>query len=92
VRQANPENLLERRKSTRRRILKSARILFQGRQSALDCSVKSFSESGATLNVPSPIGIPDQFELEVNGLPRHSCRVIWRKPTQIGVAFLDRRI
>jgi hypothetical protein len=41
----------------------------------------------ARLKVVSPIGIPDNFDLAYEGAPVRHCRVVWRKPDQIGVAF-----
>ena len=52
----------ERRKETRRRVLKGAQIAFKGRGAVIDCMVRDLSDGGACLKVASPIGIPDTFE------------------------------
>jgi hypothetical protein len=54
----------------------------------IDCLVRNVSESGALLQVVSPLGIPSSFDLSIDGerTPR-PCRVMWRKERQIGVAF-----
>ena len=85
----------------RQRVLKAGNIEFGG--GAIDCSVRNLSATGAALDVPSPIGIPDNFDLVVSsdGL-RFACRVVWRKAERIGVrsisgcctqtsCFVDRR-
>lgn len=78
----------EHRTAQRRRTLKAGTISFGG--GAIDCTVRNFSESGAALDVISPVGIPERFtlliEADQNQLP---CRVVWRKEKRIGVRFED---
>ena len=71
----------------RRRALKRARITFKDRWSTIDCVVRDLSDRGGCLNVESPIGIPDIFDLVLDNAPARGCRVTWRKATQIGVEF-----
>lgn len=76
----------EHRTTPRRRLLKTGRISFGG--GAIDCTVRNFSETGAALDVSSPVGIPDRFTLVIEADQRHlPCRVIWRKEKRIGVHF-----
>jgi PilZ domain len=76
----------EKRKTPRRRVLKGGRIEFGG--GAIECTVRNFSEAGAALDVPSLVGIPEQFSLAIpTGNIRRLCVVIWRKEKRIGVAF-----
>jgi hypothetical protein len=77
----------ERRNDGRRRALKSARIAFKGHGVTIDCTVRNLSDRGACLNVESPIGIPDTFDLVLDHESVRDCRVTWRKATQIGVEF-----
>ena len=77
----------ERRNVARRRILKGARIVFKGHEALIDCTVRNLSDRGACLNVESPFGIPDSFDLVLEHARAHSCHVTWRKATQIGVEF-----
>ena len=53
------------------------------------CVLSDISESGARLDVEDSRKIPDRFPLFLTnkGAPRRNCRVIWRKPTAIGVDF-----
>jgi hypothetical protein len=46
----------EHRAAQRRRILKAASISFGG--GAIDCTIRNLSETGASLDVISPVGIP----------------------------------
>ena len=74
----------EHRAEPRHKVFKSATISFGG--GAITCTLRNLSDSGASLEVTSPIGIPDTFILEMEGGSRH-CRVIWRKEKRIGVRF-----
>ena len=82
----NPKQEL-RNETRRRRALKRARITFKGRWATIDCTVRNLSNRGACLNVESSIGIPNSFDLVLDHAPVRSCRVTWRKATQIGVEF-----
>jgi len=77
----------EHRIAARHRVLKSGTIEFGG--GAIDCTVRNLSETGAALDVTSPVGIPAEFTLVTDGHHLH-CRVIWRKEKRIGVTF-DRK-
>jgi hypothetical protein len=77
----------ERRQEPRRRTLKTARIVFNNRFSAVDCAVRNLSERGAMLLVAGPHGIPNAFLLELGDGITHDCRVIWRDEKRVGVEF-----
>jgi hypothetical protein len=47
--------------------------------------VRNLSATAAALNLPSPFGIPDKFDLVVsNDAFRLICRVVWRKAERMG--------
>jgi hypothetical protein len=70
----------------RRRILKAGLIQFGG--DALDCTVRNLSETGAALEVLSPLYIPDRFTLLIQTEQlKRACHIVWRKERRIGVAF-----
>jgi hypothetical protein len=78
----------EHRRDPRRRLLKSGKISFGG--GAIDCTVQNISETGAALDVISPVGIPDHFTLVIGTDNINTpCRVVWRKPSRIGVHFVS---
>jgi hypothetical protein len=80
----------ERRASSRQRRLHGGKIVFNNNTSSIDCVVRDLSPTGARLEVASPIGIPDWFDLRINrnGVCYPS-KVVWRSANQIGVMFLD---
>jgi hypothetical protein len=68
----------ERREKARHRVLKAGTIEFGG--GAIDCTVRNLSDTGAALDVTSPLGIPDRFTLFVQADGKHlACTVVWRK-------------
>ena len=76
----------EHRAAPRQRRLKAGTISFGG--GAIDCTVRNLSDTGAALDVISPIGIPERFTLVVEADQSHlPCRVVWRKVKRIGVRF-----
>ena len=79
----NPEN----RHAARRRTLKGGRIVFNGGRSTIDCTVRNLASRGAKLQVTSVVGIPDTFDLLLEGHAREPCRVVWRSLKELGVEF-----
>ena len=76
----------ERRDKARHRVLKAGTIAFGG--GAIDCTVRNFSDTGAALDVTSPVGIPEHFTLSIKADGAHlACTVVWRKEKRIGVRF-----
>ena len=73
-------------RAARRRLLKAGSIAFNG--GGIDCTVRNISETGAALDVASPVGIPRHFILASDNV-RRVCTVVWRKAKRIGVKFND---
>ena len=57
------------------------------------CVLADISDTGARIDVEDAKILPDRFMLLLSGTgsARRSCRVIWRSPHQVGVAF-ERRL
>jgi len=72
--------------ASRRRVLKAGSIEFGG--GVFECTIRNVSDSGAALEVMTPLYIPDRFTLinETDNSKR-PCRVVWRKQKRIGVTF-----
>jgi hypothetical protein len=80
----------ERRKVRRSRTLKAAKIVFNEKSSVIDCMARNLSAHGARLQMTSVIGIPEHFNLLIDGTARPA-KVIWRASNEIGVVFLEGR-
>lgn len=86
----------DKRKTRRHRLRRDAWIVLEAGQRN-ECVITNISDHGAHINVADSDALPDQFLmlLDENGATRRRCRVIWRKPREIGVKFdswLDERI
>jgi hypothetical protein len=82
---------MERRKdAVRRRTLKGAKIIFNNKQSTIECVARNMTASGARLEMGHTGEVPDSFTLVSNdGTFRHECVVKWRKADALGVEFTD---
>lgn len=77
-----------KRGSPRQRVLKSGKIVFAGGSFSVDCTIRNISESGARLQVPLTVSIPDKFTLvDMHAKARREALVVWRKNDLIGVRF-----
>ena len=77
----------EKRRSVRHRVFQPAKIAF-GRAGIVDATLRNISDHGALLQVASPLGIPESFNLLLDrDRTRKPCHVVWRKEKQIGVEF-----
>ena len=76
----------EHRIAPRRRMFKAGTIEFGG--GGIDCTVKNLSDTGAALEVLSPLYVPDRFTLSVpTDQFKRRCHIVWRKERRIGIAF-----
>jgi len=75
----------EHRIAQRRRILKPGTIVFIG---GIDCTVRNISETGAALEVASPVGIPKDVTLIVEA----GVRLFGAKRNALGLRFLNPRM
>jgi hypothetical protein len=80
------QSQMDRRVALRRPVRKAGLIEFPG--GAFSCMVQNLSETGAALDVPNSIGIPEHFTLMIiEQAAAVRCRSVWRTERQIGVAF-----
>ncbi len=78
----------DKRKAERRPVRYTAWVALKGDQ-LHGCVLHDVSETGGRIDIDESEAIPDQFMLMLarNGKARRKCRVVWRKPRQIGVTF-----
>jgi hypothetical protein len=78
----------DKRNSQRQRTLKGGKIVFAGGSFSVDCTIRNLSPSGARLQVPTTVTIPDNFNLvDTQAGTRRKATVVWRKADLIGVRF-----
>ena len=78
-----------RRVTNRLKTLKSAKIVFNKKQSVIDCFVRDLSDTGAKLQVADLLAIPRNFTLMFNDGRTHECERVRAHGTEIGVRFLN---
>jgi PilZ domain len=81
----------DNRKAKRRPIRYTAWLVLAADRRQV-CALWDISETGARIAVEDSSALPEHFPLwlSANGSARRTCRVIWRKPKQIGVMFEQR--
>jgi hypothetical protein len=73
----------------KRRVFKGGQIMFNGRTSTMDCTVRKLSSGGAELQVSSTTGVPKSFDLAIkcDGIERR-CRVVTQSEKVLDVSFV----
>ena len=77
----------EARRSPRHRVLKSGKIIYGGGSFVVDCTIRNLSATGARLQVPTSVAIPDRFEFAEAGAAKRPVTVVWRKGDLMGIRF-----
>ena len=79
--------MCERRRLPRLRVLKGAKLILE-RHLVLDCVVRNLTGTGARVEIPNSIDLPETFELTLDrGHTVRPCRVVWRGLSGVGVEF-----
>ena len=84
------KTIRERRLSARNRTFLGGQIIFNQRQSTLDCTIKNLSEDGALIVLSDAVVTPLLFELYLPLRREHRLvRSRWRDGARQGVAFVS---
>ena len=76
------------RQGARRRVLKSALIVFNGGHCTLGCQILDLSDSGAMIR-PSDIFLcPGEFVLQPRVGAARDCEVVWRRSDKVGLQYI----
>lgn len=79
----------ERRAIPRSRTFWKGTILFPGGLRSTECTVRNFTHRGARLDCGGVGDLPDHFQLNIPQKGESfDCSVTWRRPPDIGVAFV----
>ena len=78
----------DRRHDPRRRVLKSAMIVFNGGHCTLGCQILDVSDTGAMVR-PSDIFLcPAEFVLRPRVGSARDCEIVWRNNDRVGVRYI----
>jgi hypothetical protein len=83
------ESSSNRRVTLRMKTLKSAKIVFNKKQSVIDCFVRDVSDTGAKLQVADLLAVPRHFTLMFHDGSTHECERVRAHGTEIGVRFIQ---
>jgi hypothetical protein len=78
--------LIERRFVPRHRTSKVGKIILHQRRPDTVCMVRDISPAGGLLFVGNAYGLPEEFDLQMDGYSRR-CIARWRRLDRIGVRF-----
>lgn len=81
--------MAEPRKRQRVRTMLGAQIIFNNRNSTIDCQVRNMTDDGAKIIVDSQLTFPQRFEFHVPQKGRtFQAKVIWRQENETGLEFI----
>jgi len=81
---------MKARNAERVRSLLGAQIVFNHKNSTLDCQVRNISALGAKLVISSAVTLPEEFDLSVPQKGRiYRARLRWRIDESAGVEFVQ---
>jgi hypothetical protein len=79
-----------KRRAPRMRTIKGASLILPGSGSTFSCVMRNLSETGALVELPSTIGVPQTVTLQTaDGILNRTCSVAWRTETRLGLTFTD---
>jgi hypothetical protein len=80
--------MIERRKITRLRSLKSAQIIFHRHWPPIDCIIRNLTADGACLEMADSFSVTLAFDLIfTQGRIERPSRQVWRSKNRMGVSF-----
>ena len=80
------ESPADKRITQRRRAIKAGKIVFNQRNSVIECTLRNISPTGALVSVTHASSVANEFELRWDDKVK-LCTVVWRKMDQFGVQF-----
>jgi hypothetical protein len=79
-----------KRAAARLRSLKGAHLILPNRIGTFRCTVRNMSKTGACVELPSTLSIPNRVTLKLDdGSPDHLSDVAWRTETRLGLHFVS---
>jgi hypothetical protein len=80
--------MVERRQSTRARVIYGGVLAYNRRQSTIECVIRNFSEDGAKVEFDNPAVLPDVVDLLIAKKDRaFAARIAWHQANEAGLAF-----
>src|SRR5665213_148279 len=81
--------MTEARHNERVRTILGAQIIFNNKNSTLECQIRNISPTGARLVLSESVTLPEEFDINVPQKGRtYRARLRWRTPEGAGIEFL----
>ena len=80
---------IDNRQSKRVSTLKKGQLIFNNGHCVIDCTVRNISDTGAGLELPCFVEVPENATLVIPGGPKRECEVMWTSNSKLGVRFVD---
>lgn len=81
--------MAQARKSERSRAILGAVIVYNNRNSTINCQIRNISRAGARLSLSETCVLPEEFEIEVPQKGKtYRARLCWRDDESAGVEFV----
>ena len=78
------------RTAPRQPIIEPCFIVTYGKKDGVQCTLRDYSDNGARLSVENGYALPLHFRLNTAAdRDGFRCEVVWRKPKEVGVRFID---
>ncbi|MCS3449252.1 MULTISPECIES: sensor domain-containing diguanylate cyclase [Bradyrhizobium] len=78
--------------ASRGRTFLAGKIVFNFGRSAFDCTVRQLTETSATVELESVVGIPDHIQLLLVGSNQvKPCKRLWQSDRQLGLVFEEQQ-
>jgi hypothetical protein len=82
--------MAENRLSNRRRTVLKGQVVFNNRASAIDCTVRDLSDTGARIVFADVFLPPPEFELEIPSRDLQvQARLVWSRGATHGIVFAE---
>jgi hypothetical protein len=78
----------DRRRAHRRRVVKSALIVFNNGHCTLGCQILDVSDTGALVMPADMFLCPGEFVLKPRVGSSRDCEVVWRKMNAVGIRYI----
>ncbi len=80
----------ESRTGSRRRVLRSGKVVLRDGSASINCSIINLSETGARIRLPHDQLIPLRFNfINVTDGTLHEATIVWYKFPDVGLRFLN---
>ncbi len=77
------------RKTERSRAILGATVIYNNKNSTVECQIRNISKTGARLSISDTVSLPEEFDIEVPQKGKtYRARLCWRDESSAGIEFV----